>query len=83
VIVCDVSYPFKENWLRCHQALKQAGACDIPVVITTSEQHEFRRMIGISPDVELFRRPDDVTELRAAVRRAIEFPSCLMQELNP
>jgi DNA-binding response OmpR family regulator len=72
VIVCDVSYPFRENWQQCQQALKQAGATDIPVVITTSERCELQRMVGISADVELFRKPDDVTELRRAVRRAIQ-----------
>jgi CheY-like chemotaxis protein len=72
VIVYDVSYPFEENWQQCQQVLKQAGASDIPVVITTSEQLELRRTVGVSAHVELFRRPDDVTELREAVRRAIE-----------
>jgi len=72
VIVYDVSYPFRENWHQCQQLLTHAGAADIPVVITTSEQRELRRTAGVSADVELFRRPDDVSELREAVRRAIE-----------
>jgi CheY-like chemotaxis protein len=72
VIVYDVSYPFRENWQRCQQLLKQVGAADIPVVITTSEQRELRRAVGVSAAVELFRNPDDVAELRHAVRRAIQ-----------
>jgi DNA-binding response OmpR family regulator len=75
VIVYDVSYPFRENWQQCQQLLRQAGAADIPVVITTSEQRELRRTVGVSAHVELFRRPDDVAELREAVRRAIEAPA--------
>ena len=72
VIVYDVSYPFRENWQQCQQLLKQAGASDIPVVITTSEGQELRRTVGVASAIELFRRPDDVTELRQAVRKAIQ-----------
>jgi CheY-like chemotaxis protein len=74
VIVYDVSYPFRENWSQCQQLLRREALSDIPVVITTSEQHELRRTVGVVAAVELFKRPDDVTELRQAVRRAIEAP---------
>ena len=72
VIVYDVSYPFRENWQQCQQLLGRAAASDIPVVITTSEQRELKRTVGVSAAVELFRRADDVTELRQVVRQAIE-----------
>jgi len=72
VIVYDVSYPYRESWRQCQQLLRQAAASEIPVVITTNEQREFRRSAGVSAAVELFKRPDDVMELREAVRRAVE-----------
>jgi CheY-like chemotaxis protein len=72
VIVYDVSYPFTENWHQCQQFLQREALSDIPVVSTTSEQRELRRTVGVVAAVELFRRPDDVTELRQAVRKAIE-----------
>jgi DNA-binding NarL/FixJ family response regulator len=75
VIVYDVSQPFEENWRQCRQLLRRASLNDIPVVITTSEQHEFRQTVGIPAAVELFKRADDVTALRQAVKRAIETSS--------
>lgn len=72
VIVYDVSYPFTENWRQCQQLLQRAAVRDIPVVITTSEQRELKRSVGVSAAVELFSRPDDVTELRRVVQRAAE-----------
>jgi twitching motility two-component system response regulator PilH len=72
VVVYDVSFPFSENWHQCQQLLRRPAFHDIPLVITTSEKRELCRTVGISAAVELFRRPDDVTELRGAVRKAIE-----------
>jgi DNA-binding response OmpR family regulator len=72
VIVYDVSYPFTENWRQCQQVLGKRMGDDIPVVITTSERRELKRTVGVSAAVELFKRPDDVSELRHAVLRAVE-----------
>jgi CheY-like chemotaxis protein len=72
VIVYDVSSPCSENWRQCQRLLRSEALSDIPVVITTSEQRELRRTVGVVAAVELFKRPDDVSELRRAVRRAIE-----------
>ncbi len=72
VVVYDVSFPFKENWNQCQQLLRRPAFYHIPLVVTTSERRELFRTVGVSAAVELFSRPDDVTELRTAVRRAIE-----------
>jgi DNA-binding response OmpR family regulator len=82
VIVYDVSYPIIENWQQCQQLLKQAGASDIPVVITTSEGKELQRTVGVSAAVQLFRRPDDVSELKEAVRKAIQTTDVLASRVS-
>ena len=72
VIVYDLSFPFNENWHQFQELKHRPSIHNIPVVITTSEARELYRTVGVSAAVELFKRPDDVTELRAAVRCAIE-----------
>jgi CheY-like chemotaxis protein len=69
-IVYDVSFPFMENWDQL-QELRSRAIADIPVVITTSEARELYRRVGVSSAIEIFRRPDDVTEIRDAITGAI------------
>ena len=71
-IVYDVSLPFTENWNQLRQLRNRAARRNILVVVTTSEARELYRRVGVSTAIEMFKRPDDVTELRQAVRGAIE-----------
>jgi DNA-binding NarL/FixJ family response regulator len=68
-IVYDVSFPFAENWDQLQELRATLG--NIPVVITTSEARELYRRVGVSSAIEIFRRPDDVTEIREAITGAI------------
>ena len=71
-IVYDVSFPFVESWNQLQELRTRATAHDIPVVITTSEARELQRRIGVTAAVEIFRRPDDIAELRRTMQHAIE-----------
>jgi CheY-like chemotaxis protein len=71
VIVSDVSFPFEENWQRL-EVIRQGTLGAIPLVITSSEARELERAVGVSGVVEIFARPHDLTEVRAAVCRAVE-----------
>jgi len=41
-------------------------------VITTSDARELKRRVGVDDAIEIFRRPDDLSEIRSAVIGAIE-----------
>jgi len=71
-IVYDLSYPFQANWEELQQLRERKCLKETPVVITTSEAHGLYRALGVSAAVEIFRRPDDVAELRRVVQRTIE-----------
>lgn len=70
-IVYDVSFPFTENWRQLQELRGRTAIGNIPVVITTSEARELFRRVGVSSAIEIFRRPDDVTEIREAITGAI------------
>lgn len=70
-VVCDIGFPFLENWKALQQACRRPALQHIPVVFTTSEARELTRQVGQTGAIELFRRPDDFSELRAAVESAI------------
>lgn len=71
-IVYDLSYPFQANWQALQQLRARAGLQETPVVITTSEAQGLHRALGVSAAVEIFKRPDDVSELRRVVRGTID-----------
>jgi DNA-binding response OmpR family regulator len=70
-IVYDVSFPFTESWRQLQELRGRSTIGNIPVVITTSEARELFRQVGVSSAIEIFRRPDDVSEIRDAVTGAI------------
>lgn len=70
-IVYDVSFPFIENWRQLQELQGRPSIGTIPVVITTSEARELFRQVGVSSAIEIFRRPDDVSEIRDAIIGAI------------
>ena len=41
----------------------------MPIVITTGDARELYRRVGVPAAIELFRKPDDLTELRGADSR--------------
>jgi CheY-like chemotaxis protein len=72
VIVYDVSFPFGKNWQTLQRLRSLPALRNVPVVVTTSEPRELFRATGCASAIEMFTRPDDVSEFRRALQRAIE-----------
>jgi CheY-like chemotaxis protein len=72
VIVYDVSFPFAKNWQMLQDLRGRPALHNVPVVVTTSEPRELFRATGCSSAIEMFTRPDDVSEFRRALQNAIE-----------
>jgi CheY-like chemotaxis protein len=71
-VVYDIGFPFTDNW-HVLQRLRGSGAlARTTVVITTSDARELYRRVGVTAALELFRRPDDLAELRNVVLAAID-----------
>ncbi len=69
-IVYEIGFPFSDNWHRLVQMRTKPTFHNVPFVITTADARELYRRVGV-PAIELFRRPDDLTELRDTVLDAI------------
>jgi DNA-binding response OmpR family regulator len=70
-LVYEIGFPFSDNWHRLTQMRTRPMFQRLPVVITTADAQALYHRVGI-PAIELFRKPDDLTELREAVLGAIE-----------
>lgn len=70
-IVYEIGFPFSDNWHQLVQLQGRATFRGIPFVITTPDAPELYRRVGVRA-MELFRRPDDLSELKHAVLGAIE-----------
>jgi CheY-like chemotaxis protein len=70
-IVYEIGFPFADNWLQLEQARKRPLLQNVPIVITTGDARELYRRVGVPAAIELFRRPDDLSELRGAILGAI------------
>jgi CheY-like chemotaxis protein len=70
-VVCDIGFPFAENWKALQDARRRPGLHSTAMVVTTPELKELRRQVGETGAIELFRKPDDFSELRAAIQAAI------------
>ena len=79
-VVCDIGFPFLENWTALQQTCHRPALRHLPVVVTTSEVLELRRQVGETGAIELFRRPDDFSALRAAVQSAIVQGTAALRE---
>ena len=79
-VVCDIGFPFLENWQALQNACRNPGLRQTAVVVTTSEVRELRRQVGETGAIELFRKPDDLGALRAAVESAIAHSSAALRE---
>jgi CheY-like chemotaxis protein len=72
VIVYDVSFPFRKHWQTLQELRSLPAMRKVPVVITTSEPRELFRATGCASAIEVFTRPDDMSEFRHALQNAIE-----------
>jgi CheY-like chemotaxis protein len=79
-VVCDIGFPFLDNWKALQQACGRPALRRTPVVVTTSEVRELSRQVGETGAIELFRRPDDFSDLRAAVQSAITHGQAALRE---
>ena len=70
-IVYEVGFPFSDNWRELVSLQSRPAFRGVPVVITTPDAPELYRRVGVSA-LELFRRPDDLNELKQMVLGAIE-----------
>ena len=70
-IVYEIGFPFTDNWHQLVQARLKPCLQKMPIVITTGDARELFRRVGVPAAIELFRRPDDLTELRGAILGAI------------
>ncbi len=72
VIVFDVTRRVAGTWDSLERLRRWPLVRDIPVVIVTSDALAVDGDADICPAIELSGRPDDVTHVREAVRRAVE-----------
>jgi DNA-binding response OmpR family regulator len=70
-IVYEIGFPFSENWHELGQLRNHSAFSGVPFVVTTPDAPELYRRVGVSA-MELFRRPDDLSELKQLVIGAIE-----------
>lgn len=69
-ILYEIGFPFTDNWHQLTHLRAQSPLCHVPVIVTTADAGELYRRVGV-PALELFRKPDDLTEVRTAVLSAI------------
>jgi CheY-like chemotaxis protein len=70
-VVYEIGFPFTANWDQLLEARQRPCLQKMPFVITTGDARELYRRVGVPAAIELFRRPDDFTELRGAILGAI------------
>lgn len=69
-IIYEIGFPFADNWRQLSELRTGAALQAVPFVITTPDARELQRRLGVSA-IELFRKPDDLSEIREAVLTAI------------
>jgi DNA-binding response OmpR family regulator len=69
-IVYEVGFPFSENWRELTRLRSRPAFHGVPFVITTPDAAELYRRVGV-PAIEVFRRPDDLSEFTRVVLSAI------------
>jgi DNA-binding response OmpR family regulator len=70
-VVYEIGFPFTDNWDQLKRARQRPFLQHMPIVVTTGDAREFYRRVGVPASIELFRKPDDLTELRGAILGAI------------
>lgn len=69
-VIYEIGFPFTDNWHQLNRLRAQSPLRHVPFVITTADARELYRRVGV-PALELFRKPDDLSEIRATVLNAI------------
>lgn len=70
-IIYEVAFPFATSWRQLLELRREPALAYLPVVVTTPDARELHRRVGVTA-LELFRRPDDLSEVREAVLSAIQ-----------
>jgi hypothetical protein len=70
-VVYEIGFPFAANWHQLVEARQRPCLQNMAFVITTGDARELYRRVGVPAAIELFRKPDDFTELRGAILGAI------------
>lgn len=70
VVLYEIGFPFTDQWAQLTQLRRDAAFQNLPFVITTPDASETLRRVGVHA-LELFRKPDDLSEIRHAVLTAV------------
>lgn len=70
VVLYEIGFPFTDQWEQLAQLRGDAALQNLPFVITTPDASETLRRVGVHA-LELFRKPDDLSEIRHAVLSAV------------
>lgn len=70
VVLYEIGFPFTDQWEQFTQLRREAALQHLPFVLTTPDASETLRRIGVHA-LELFRKPDDLSEIRHAVLTAV------------
>jgi DNA-binding NtrC family response regulator len=72
VVLFDLSVPYDRHW-RVFQSLQSAGAFGpTPVVLTTTNEHALRQVVGSTDAFEVVGTPHDLWQLQDVVDQALE-----------
>src|SRR5256885_12302667 len=72
-VMYDIGFPFAPHFDELEQLRRNGRPLGrVAVVITTSDARQLKRRVGVDDALEIFRRPDDLSEIRSAVIGAIE-----------
>lgn len=70
VVLYEIGFPYADQWQQLTQLRSDAALQDLPFVITTPDASETLRRVGVHA-LELFCKPEDLSEIRHAVLRAV------------
>jgi DNA-binding response OmpR family regulator len=70
-VVCEVGFPFAQQWRALTDARRRPALRNVPFVIVTGEPEELFRRVGVRAALSIFSRPDNSADVRAAVEAAV------------
>lgn len=77
VVIYDIGPPYEANWTFLQQ-LREGPLRGVPLVVTTTNEHVLRALIGQHPELpihELIGKPVDLDALAACVTRMMGRPA--------